>query len=348
MNNRYILLGESITNNHKCGVSQYSKLLIEQLKKFDLEIDKFLVKDDFGLIELVKLLKQIFKYRKYQNNIIVNMNTQSYARSLSIRFLLIILKIIKVKIILIMHEDIFRNNINIIFNFPFLFSDKIILNRKKRYYSKKTQFILKRKNFLIVNNPSIISNNIDFDFINNIFKEPQKSKHKFILAIFGILSIDKGFDKALDILDFFDDAKLYIFSDLDISNDNHKSHQNLILKKINNNKEKVELLGKIDLSKKNIIKKLAEVNFGLFLYRKNAGIWNTTLRTLYDLNVPIFAINFVDKNGWDKTNKIYSISTNKLSEIKRHLQYLRFWNKQSSAIKMRNYNDVAKEIARFI
>ena len=112
MSNKYLFLGESITNNYKCGVSQYSKLLTEQLLKFDLDIKKFVVRDNFGIIQLIKFLRQLFLYRQYKNNIIINMNTESYARSLSIRLLLIISKLIRVKIISILHEDIFRNKIS--------------------------------------------------------------------------------------------------------------------------------------------------------------------------------------------------------------------------------------------
>lgn len=345
---RFILLGESSLNNDICGVSQYTKNLALEFANFDINIQNFVLPGKFTIKEFKNLYILIDKNPSRFNYLIINMNTLFYARSVLLRLFLFLVFLKKTQIILIMHEDIFKSVLHLLFNAPLLLAHKIIINRDKKYFSRITQLVLKKRCFLI-NNPCIKFNKDDIDCFKLKENKSRFKKDKLIIGIFGILNSDKGFDKAVEILNFKKDLELYIFSDMDVSSRRDLEYKNKLFKSMKKFRDRITVFGKLDLSNKNIVNNLVNVDIGLFPYRKNAGLWNTTLRTIYDLRIPIISVNFVDEFGWDKYKRVFTINNNSSKSILNAIERLRTNTTiKSKKIELRNMNNVAKELIQII
>lgn len=345
---KFIMLGESSLNNDKCGVSQYTKNLAFELINHDINIQNFVVPGKFGIKEFKKLFRLIYKKPSICNYLIINMNTLFYSRSFSLRIFLFLILLKKTKIILIMHEDIFKSILHVIFNMPLLLADKIIVNRDKKYFSRITQLTIKNRYFLI-NNPCIKFNKDKIDSFQLIPKNQLLNKNNLIVGIFGILNSDKGFDKAVEILNHEKDIQLYIFSDMDVSSKKDLEYKRKLIKNIGKFGDRITIFGKLDLSNKHLLNNLRNVDIGLFPYRKNAGLWNTTLRTIYDLRIPIIALNLVDKIGWDKDERVYIINKNNKESIIKAINKLKnLVPIDGEEIELRDMRNVAKELIQIL
>lgn len=345
---RFILLGESSFNNHKCGVSQYTKNLAFELANFDINIQNFILPGRFSIKEFKSLYSFIYKKPSSFNYLIINMNTLFYARSVLLRLFLFLVLLKKTKIILIMHEDIFKSVLHLFFNSPLLLAHKIIINRDKKYFSRITKLVLSKR-FFLINNPCIKFNKDDIDCFKLKQKKIRFKKDKLIVGIFGILNSDKGFDKAVEILNLNKDLLLYIFSDMDVSSRKDLEYKDKLIKNMEKFKDRITIFGKLDFSNKNLVNNLINVDIGLFPYRKNAGLWNTTLRTIYDLRIPIIAFNMVDKFGWDTDKRVYIINKNNKESIIKAIDKLKnHVPTNSNKIELRDLSNIAKELIKIL
>ena len=306
-----IVVGSCEDKSNPCGVAFFANEMTRCLEAQDNYAVKSLRthKSGWSFFNSIQLMHACMS--RVDSILFANFNTRMYARSLLIRATLAIACLIrKTKVIVVMHEDLLASPLKLLLNLHILASYAIVVNRPKSHYGKLTQIVLEKKTIYQFKNPPMYYSNLTHTSIKaynkarlNRIKSPKLCK----VGLFGLISREKGFDQAFKLLEKDEGLIFSCFTDLAPSSDREIGYTTALQSNINANPSQIKLNGRLDLFNDQHIIEAASLDIALFPYRKDAGLWNTTLSLCHYLRIPIIATNSKEMLGWNQEESIYFI-----------------------------------------
>lgn len=322
-----IVVGSSKDNSIPCGVAFFADEMTTYLEtQKNYTVKSFRTHNNGWTVD--NSIKLIHACLSTTGSILfANFNTRSFARSLLIRVTLLIARFTrKTKVVIIMHEDLLSSPLKLLFNLHILASNAIVVNRPKSQFRKLTQYVLEKKTIYQIKNPPMFSKELTQSFITsynqarlNCIRDPARCK----VGLFGLISREKGFDQALRLLEQSDRIDFSFFTDFLPSSNQERNYTASLQSKINTILSRITLHGRLDPLNIRHIMQISVLDMALFPYRKDAGLWNTTLSLCHYLSIPIIATNSKEKPGWNQEQSIYFIpeaSEERLSYAIKHVK----------------------------
>jgi glycosyltransferase involved in cell wall biosynthesis len=334
-----ILLITGKIKSHSCGVCDYTVKLYDSLKKNkQLNITQKYFKD-ISFLDL-----------KAADLVILNYPCPEFGKSLMLHLKIFIARMIKTKILYVMHEFTYVKLWRKIAILPFIFLANKIVSVTNEQIKKFPRFLTKKMKFIP------IASNLDSSFIE---MSNSNEKDEFAISYFGVFYPAKKVENIIEAFSVFlgnnDERGNYV---LKLIGGVHSAHRNYIeyLKNListKNMESKVEWY--LNAPDNEVVSLLGETNVCVLPFEEGVTMRRSTFLTAISMKIPTITTNGKDTPLILNECKsiLYANNPNEIAErIKEvevdYSEYVTEASKSKEVLGLKNWDEIGEEYTKWI